>query len=133
VGDEHRGQAEFVGDVSLIDGRVSGGTVETVSGAFNVAGTEGATASDKTTKVWLALRPEKIRLSRVRPGEGNAVAATILDAGYLGDITLYQARLADGTVMKVSAPNTERAGGAFTSGDAVWLSWPADAAVLLRE
>jgi DNA-binding sugar fermentation-stimulating protein len=57
----------------------------------------------------------------------------VLDAGYLGDSTLYQARLADGTVMKVSAPNTGRAGAAFRSGDAVWLSWPADAAVLLRQ
>jgi putrescine transport system ATP-binding protein len=126
---ESRWVAEFVGDVSLIEGRVTaGGTVETANGAF--AGAGDAKAGDK---VWLALRPEKIRMAPARPADGNAVSATVLDAGYLGDSTLYQARLADGTVMKVSAPNTGRAGAAFRSGDAVWLSWPADAAVLLRQ
>ncbi|MGE0063120.1 MAG: ABC transporter ATP-binding protein [Xanthobacteraceae bacterium] len=121
--------AEFVGDVSLLEGRVNaGGAVETASGTFGGAG-----AAKVGDKVWLALRPEKIRMASARPADGNAVAATILDAGYLGDVTLYQARLADGTVMKVSTPNTERAGGAFKSGEAVWLSWPAAAAVLLRE
>jgi putrescine transport system ATP-binding protein len=126
---ESRWVAEFVGDVSLIEGRVTaGGTVETANGAF--AGAGDAKAGDK---VWLALRPEKIRMAPARPADGNAVSATVLDAGYLGDSTLYQARLADGTVMKVSAPNTGRAGAAFRSGDTVWLSWPADAAVLLRQ
>jgi putrescine transport system ATP-binding protein len=125
--------AEFVGDVSLLEGRVSAaGTVETANGAFSGVGD--AKARDKVgDQVWLALRPEKIRMAPSRPADGNAVAATILDAGYLGDVTLYQARLADGTMMKVSAPNTGRSGAAFKSGDAVWLSWPADAAVLLRQ
>ncbi|MGE0563468.1 MAG: ABC transporter ATP-binding protein [Pseudolabrys sp.] len=123
--------AEFVGDVSLLEGRVSGASVETANGAFAFAGAGGVTNGEK---VWLALRPEKIAISRDKPAADNAVAATIADAGYLGDSTLYQARLADGAAMKVSTPNTGRAArGAFAIGDAVWLSWPADAAVLLRE
>src|SRR3954451_19762427 len=66
--------ADFIGDVSLIEGRVAeGGSVDTSVGTLKAAHTGPASGAT----VWLALRPEKIGLSRERPaGASNAVSGT---------------------------------------------------------
>jgi putrescine transport system ATP-binding protein len=83
--------------------------------------------------VYVAVRPEKVRMSREPPlpGLDNSVAATVLDIGYLGEMSIYKLRVRDG-VVKAAVVNT--GGGAQRpagSGDEVWLSWPLDAAILL--
>lgn len=105
------------------------GALETALGRLRIA----AEAAAPGATVWLALRPEKLRMSRERPaGEVNALAGTVFEIGYRGDISIYKVRLADGSPMKVSLANTG-AGGAplFSSDDRVWLSWPPEAGVVL--
>ena len=47
-------------------------------------------------------------------------------------MSAYKIRLADGSLMKVSIANVNARGRApYAEGDAVWLSWPADAGILL--
>jgi len=122
--------ADFIGEVTLIEGRMAGvGALETALGRLRIA----AEAAAPGATVWLALRPEKLRMSRERPaGEVNALAGTVFEIGYRGDISIYKVRLADGSPMKVSLANTG-AGGAplFSSDDRVWLSWPPEAGVVL--
>ena len=67
--------ADFIGEVSLIEGRFSApGVMQTMIGQLRVAGTGAALGET----VWLALRPEKVRIGGERPaGEVNAVAGTL--------------------------------------------------------
>ena len=92
--------ADFIGEVSLIEGRFSApGTMQTMIGQLRVA--DAGVALGET--VWLALRPEKIRIGGERPAGGvNAVAGTLHEAGYRGDMSIYKVRLADRSLMKVA-------------------------------
>jgi putrescine transport system ATP-binding protein len=122
--------ADFIGDVSLIEGRVGeGGTLDTPVGKLKVShpgASPGAT-------VWLALRPEKIGLSRERPaGAANAVSGGIAEIGYRGDRSLYNVRLADGTLLRAALPNTGPRVD-VSIGDAVWLFWGPHAGVVLTQ
>jgi putrescine transport system ATP-binding protein len=84
--------------------------------------------------VWVAVRPEKLRVTRqpALPGLANCVAGTVVEVGYLGDMSIHKVRIRDGSQVKVAVANaggrTERA---ITFGEEVWLSWPADAAIVL--
>ena len=129
--------ADFIGDVNLMEGRVVESTpgsviVETRSGRFRSAG---KTELDGAT-VWLALRPEKLRITSAPPQQpdGNSVAGTVSDIGYLGDISVYKVRLDSGQTIKASMANLTRMLDRPIASDArVWLSWAPDAGVLLTK
>lgn len=126
--------ADFLGEVTLIEGKLApGGTlIDSALGRLKVTAdpalrTEG--------RVWLAIRPEKLRIGTERPdGEVNALAGTVYEIGYRGDMSLYKVRLADRSLMKVVLANTTLGGRApFDVNDLVWLSWPAEAGVVLTQ
>ena len=88
------------------------------------------------TMLWVALRPEKIQVASEAPAAagGNGFAGTVLDIGYLGDLSIYKVRLDGGLVLKASAANrTRRTAPQVARGDRVSLSWPADAGVVLTQ
>jgi putrescine transport system ATP-binding protein len=130
--------AAFIGDVNLIEGGVvetnaAGAVIEDGGGRrYHVADAAGATVG---ARVAIALRPEKLRISAAAtaPVDGeNAVRGRVWDIGYLGDVSIYKVRLADGTPMKASVANVTR----FVErpigwDDEVVLSWAPSAAVLL--
>src|SRR3954463_1164357 len=75
--------ADFVGQVTLIEGRLEqGGLLTTALGQLPVV-----QAGDQPgDKVWLALRPEKLQIAAERPpGRRNAVSGTVAEIGYRGD------------------------------------------------
>jgi len=120
--------ADFVGDVSLIEGRFCApGVIQTALGELRADHEE---AGPRET-VWLALRPEKIALTRQRPGgHVNALAGTIAEIGYRGDRSVYKIRLADASLMRAVVSNTGPHIG-LSAADAVWVSWAPDAGVVL--
>jgi putrescine transport system ATP-binding protein len=123
--------AGFIGEANMVEGRVgTGGTIDSVLGQLRVVGAGAARAGDT---VWLALRPEKITMSADRPkGNLNAVAGTVFEIGYRGDMSIYKVRLADRSVMKVALANVSAAGKVlFAVNDLVWLSWPPEAGMVL--
>jgi len=62
----------------------------------------------------------------------NSLAGQVFEMGYRGDVSIYKVRLADSSPMQVALANS--AGRPpFAVGDAVWLSWPAEAGVVLRD
>ena len=75
--------------------------------------------------VWAAVRPEKIAMARQPPASSgdNCLAATVVDIGYLGDMSLYKVRLAGGTQMKAAVANIGRRPDGEAPGfdDEVWL------------
>jgi putrescine transport system ATP-binding protein len=129
--------ADFIGDVNLIEGKVvDAGAADTtiVSAIATLRAAAAAGVKDGDT-VWIALRPEKIRIARdAPPPDSNRVAGEVWEIGYLGDLSVYKVRVGGGLVMKVAAANmtrlVERPVGV---GDQVWLSWAADAGVVLTQ
>jgi putrescine transport system ATP-binding protein len=129
--------ADFIGDVNLIEGQVleagAPGTVIASAAAGQLRGLacEGAKRGDT---VWVALRPEKVRIARELPArpEENCVAGTVGTIGYLGDLSIYQVRLDNGFVMKAAVANVTRlVERAIGWDDRVWLSWTPEAATVL--
>ncbi|HLA20999.1 MAG TPA: ABC transporter ATP-binding protein [Pseudolabrys sp.] len=123
--------ADFIGEVTMIEGMLADGAIETGLGRFRAAIPSGGKKRDTA---WLALRPEKLRIGAARPAAGdlNAVAGTVFEIGYRGDMSIYKVRLADRSLMKVALANTSARGQvSFGVDDLVWLSWPPEAGVVL--
>jgi putrescine transport system ATP-binding protein len=130
--------ADFVGTTNLFEGTVS--TCE--PGLITVSCAE--TGCDLCVddvgrfspgqKVWVALRPEKIRLSK-QPNPGvriNQLKGMVWELGYLGNRSTYQIRTSTGKIVTVFAQNERRTSQvAIDWSDEVYVSWAADAAVLL--
>jgi putrescine transport system ATP-binding protein len=133
--------AGFIGDVNLIEGAVvaadaRGLAIEGAGGhRYVAAGVAGAAGDPRVgQQVWIALRPEKLRLAATKPeGVGeNCVAGRVHDIAYLGDVSLYKVRLDDGATMTASLTNaSRRLDRAIGWDDTVWLTWTPDAGVVL--
>jgi putrescine transport system ATP-binding protein len=126
--------ADFIGDINLFEGRVGddGESVEgTAAGRLRLAAKIDA---EPHTMVCVAVRPEKMRISREQPSPNleNCVAATVVEIGYLGDLSIYKLRIADGSRLKAAVANTGRLlERAIDWDERVWLSWPPEAAIVL--
>ena len=69
---------------------------------------------------------------RPAPDHRNAVAGTVAEIGYRGDLSIYKVRLADRSLMKVALANS--AGRPpFALDDLVWVAWQPDAGVVLKD
>jgi putrescine transport system ATP-binding protein len=128
--------ADFIGEVNLIEGRLvdvgegSSTIMSAQAGKLHTAATE-ARPGDT---VWVAVRPEKVRISHEAPAAGaaNCVAGQVWDIGYLGDLSIYKVGLDNGFVMKATAANITRLiERPFGWDERVWLSWAPDAGVVL--
>src|SRR5262252_4009551 len=122
--------ADFIGSINLFEGRVGddAGTIEgTALGRLRVTAKIDA---EPNATVWVAVRPEKIRLipCAVEPAQRanaeNSVRATVVDIGYLGDLSLYKLRTEGGVPLQAAVANI----GPFTVrglgwNDKVWLSF----------
>jgi putrescine transport system ATP-binding protein len=85
--------------------------------------------------VWVALRPEKVRLAKepVSAVRMNQLRGTVWELGYLGNRSTYRIRTATGKLVTVFAQNERRTSqAAIDWSDEVFVSWDADAAVLLQ-
>jgi putrescine transport system ATP-binding protein len=127
--------ADFVGNVNLFESRVGddGVSVESTA-AGRLRGTATIDAKPGAT-VWLAVRPEKMHIAHEPPQQQqleNCIAGTVADIGYLGNSTVYKVRIADGSIVQATVGNT---GGADTRStgfdERVWVSFPAEAAIVL--
>jgi len=131
--------ADFVGTTNLFEGTVTG----TEPGSVTVHCA--ATACDLMIddlgrfaagqRVWVALRPEKIRLSKQPPegGRGNLLRGVVWELGYLGNRSTYRIKMASGKLVTVQAQNERRTSEwSIDWSDEVYMSWQADAAVILQ-
>ncbi|MFC5584511.1 ABC transporter ATP-binding protein [Nitratireductor kimnyeongensis] len=128
--------ADFVGSINMFEGQVTASDNEMANIAdasgFELSVLNGAGA-EKGANVWFAVRPEKIDISRNRPeGAVNAVEGEVWDIAYLGDMTIHHVKLDDGRIVKASSINRRRAADdVLTWHDRAWISFPADAGVVL--
>jgi putrescine transport system ATP-binding protein len=125
--------ADFVGEINLLQGRLGddGLSVEgTAAGNLRVS-TKAEAAPGAV--VWVAVRPEKVRLSRQPPSLAlpNCIAGAVVDIAYLGDVSVYKLRIRDGSIVQAAVANVGGDASAFGFGEQVSLSWPAEAAIVL--
>jgi len=130
--------AEFLGDVNLFETRVE--AIEhpmahlearEAKAGFYVLDDD---CPGPGSTVWLAVRPEKMRISLDPPAEGskNVLAGEIWDIGYTGDWTNYIVELPGEKLVRVARANSQR----FVErpigwDDKVWVSFDPDAGVVL--
>ena len=133
--------ADFIGSVNMFEGRLIEDEPDYVrvasdelGGTFHVG--HGVSAAPDAT-VWVALRPEKIQVSRERPdGSGdNRIQGVISEIAYRGDQSVFLVRLAGGRQVRVTRPNTLRhgAGDRIRWDDPVWLSWDSSSPVVVTQ
>ena len=136
--------AEFVGDVNLFDGEISSRerrrlTIATGDGGAIVA----AEPRQAVTKavVTLAIRPEKVKLSRRGPASDadnaqpiNRLEGVVTDVGYLGGSTVYRVKLDSGAVLRSSMANTARLDSTtYNAGEHVVAWFAPDDCVVLEQ
>jgi putrescine transport system ATP-binding protein len=138
--------AEFVGDINLLEGKLdtSGGSHLTMARRIAIATAQAGTIHVAEPRqpltrdnLCVAIRPEKIKLSRRAPASDDARAVNrldgvVTDVGYLGGITSYKIKLDTGLVLRSSMANTARLDvDAYTVSQRVvaWFS-PEDCVVL---
>jgi putrescine transport system ATP-binding protein len=108
--------AEFIGEVNLFDGEVErreqGRVVVSTRDAGTITVAEPRNPVSKTN-VSVAIRPEKVKLSRpgsVADGSGavNRLEGIITDISYLGGLSVYKIKLHSDAVVRSSMANTAR-------------------------
>ncbi|MDB5555850.1 MAG: potG [Rhizobium sp.] len=132
--------AGFIGSINMYEG-----DVQAVNGLASVnVPLLGVTITAPATggvqpgqKIKVAVRPEKIHITREPPAEGmNAVAGTVDDLGYFGKDSLYRIKLDTGTVVAVNNVNSRRAAESERVAqweDRVWLSFEPSSVILLKD
>jgi putrescine transport system ATP-binding protein len=130
--------AEFLGDVNLFETTVE--AIEHPMAHLNLAEAQAGfyvlddDCPGPGSTVWLAVRPEKMRISLEPPAADarNVLAGEIWDIGYTGDWTNYIVELPGGKLVRVARANSRR----FVDrpigwDDKVWVSFDPDAGVVL--
>jgi putrescine transport system ATP-binding protein len=131
--------ADFVGTTNLFEGTVTACEPGLITVSCAETGCDlwvddvGRFAPGQ--KVWVALRPEKIRLSKqpARDARVNQLKGMVWELGYLGNRSTYQVKTSSGKLVTVFTQNERRSAEvAIDWSDEVYVSWPANAAVLLH-
>lgn len=129
--------ADFIGNVNLFDGRLSVDEVDhcavhTAMGEIHVGhGISGAV----NMPVAIAVRPEKIEISRERPSVScNLFTGAVKEIAYLGAYNSFMVQTADGTKVKITEANTSRHElSHITWDDQVFFWWGDSAGMVLRD
>jgi putrescine transport system ATP-binding protein len=137
---QNRFVADFIGTTNLFEGTVDG----TEPGHIIVRSAEAGCdlivddlgRFGGGQRVWVALRPEKIRLSK-EPVTGhhvNQIKGMVWELGYLGNRSTYRIKTATGKMVTVFAQNDQRTSEwSIDWSDEVYLSWTANCAVVLPQ
>ncbi len=110
--------AEFVGDVNLFEGQIESREAGRLAVSTRAAGTIMVAEPRQPimkTIVAVAIRPEKVKLSRRGPVSDevnaqsiNRLEGIVTDVSYLGGITTYKVKLDSGALLRSSVANTAR-------------------------
>jgi putrescine transport system ATP-binding protein len=128
--------ADFIGSVNLFDGRMTEDEPDHVRvqcDDFPVpVFIDHGLSAPPNALLWVAIRPEKIVLTREAPGTtDNWARGVVAEIAYMGDLSIYVVRLPNGRQVRVTQANTQRKGEErFTWEDEVYLSWDGSSPVV---
>lgn len=130
--------AEFIGSVNLFEGEIvvdkaDHVLIESQGLSQKLFIDHGVSTSVEDKSVWVAVRPEKTRITREQPqGEYNWSSGVVEDIAYLGGISVYYIRLPNNQLIQTIMTNRERRSDPPTWEEAVFISWEATSGVVLR-
>lgn len=128
--------ADFIGSVNMFEGRVVEDEPEHIRIDAPEAGGSifvghGVTCT-LNQKLWYAVRPEKLRLSRDRPEGENVFPVVVEEVAYLGNLSIYRLRMRTGKILRASVANVARYNeDAISWDEEVWAGWDDTAGVVL--
>ena len=130
--------ADFIGSVNMFEGKlvedepayVRIGCPELETTVFVSHGI----SAPPDAQVTVAIRPEKIEMSRTAPAIGeNHVTGVVKEIAYMGDLSIYLVRLPSGRLVRVTMPNVGRHDERIVWDETVHLSWhPSSPVVLIQ-
>lgn len=137
--------ADFIGTANMFEGRITENDADHVRVRSDEHDAEffidHGVPLKVGSKVWVAVRPEKIKLSKTPPeqsskaGENN-LKGVVQDIGYLGNISTYRIKLPSNKIIAVTVSNQVRPKDgrhAVDWEDQVYLGWdPASPVVLTK-
>jgi putrescine transport system ATP-binding protein len=130
--------AGFIGAVNQFEGRAlnqAGDMLQvhcdSTAGALHVRSQQAVAPGSPLV---VAVRPEKVRIGVELPPGDNPLQGTVEEIAYLGDVSVYHLRIANGTRIEAQLTNrARRAVAPLTWGDRAWVNWDADDALVLLE
>jgi putrescine transport system ATP-binding protein len=135
--------AEFIGNANMFSGRITENGPDHVvvqskepDCTFYI---DHGLSIVEGTKVWVALRPEKIRISKQSPAAGanNSIRGMVHDIGYLGGISTYRVQVeGSDELIEITSPNQMRPrdnNPPIDWDEEVFLEWDASNAVVLSK
>jgi putrescine transport system ATP-binding protein len=130
--------ADFIGDINIVEGKVTaiaGNSIRMEASSPRVSiAVEDDAATEVGATAWLAVRPEKVRITHEAPADAsiNTLKGVVWDIGYIGDTSVYHVRLQDGQVFRATVANVARTvERPIGWEDEVWLTWAPTAGVVL--
>ena len=134
--------ANFIGNANMFAGRIiENGTdhviVESKDPTCKFYIDHGVSIAEGT-RVWVSLRPEKIRISKQAPDNSanNCIKGMVNDIGYLGGTSTYRVLVGDGHIVEVTSPNLNRpkdGNPPIDWDEQVYLSWEPSSTVVLTK
>ena len=133
--------AEFIGSVNMFDGRILEDEPDHVLIQSEEAGCDlyinHGVPVPLGTPVWVAVRPEKMSISREPPpvdSARNVTRGTVREIAYLGNLSNYLIELDSGKMVRITQPNFNRLTEMpITWEDRVHVSWQPFAGVVLTQ
>ncbi|MBO6542755.1 MAG: ABC transporter ATP-binding protein [Alphaproteobacteria bacterium] len=117
--------ADFIGQINMFEGTAStagDGKVKVGTSAFN----EAVLSGTATGKVAIAVRPEKVSISRDKPSDTGTIAARgrMTDIAYYGGFSNVFVDIGADTPVLAEVSNSGRnVGPGYTQGEEVWVSF----------
>jgi putrescine transport system ATP-binding protein len=131
--------ADFIGDINLMECKImergsERSRLKSVEFGCDIEVMQPLDAAVGET-VWFAIRPEKVRISFDEPASKiNALTGEVWDIAYLGDVSIYHTHIANEQTVRATVANRSRVVERPVGwDDKVWLSWDADAGVILTK
>jgi putrescine transport system ATP-binding protein len=134
--------ANFIGNANMFEGRiVENGpdhvTVESKSPECQFYIDHGLSIQEGS-KVWIALRPEKIQISKGPPASGtpNTIRGMVDDIGYLGGTSTYRVKIGGDRIVEITSQNHVRpkdGNPPIDWDEEVHLTWDASSSVVLTK
>ncbi len=133
-----RRTAEFIGSVNMFSGTIiessaDHAVINNPELYHKVFIDHGLSAPVKTS-VWVAVRPEKIKISNTAPSndENNYTRGKVDEIAYIGGLSVYLVKTPGGKVVRATLANIDRqVENRITWDDEVYLSWQPGAAEVL--
>jgi putrescine transport system ATP-binding protein len=134
--------ATFIGNANMFEGRVSENgpdhvVVDCKKPACQFYIDHGLSVQEGS-KVWVALRPEKIRISKT-PSDNqssNCLKGMVHDIGYLGGISTYRVDVGGDALVEITSPNQSRpidGNPPIDWDEEVYLNWDPSSTVVLSK